>query len=1062
MKHLCLLLAGLLFPALMPVASPGAAPSEGATVSLNGLATLPLTRTPRLTFRDEPTDKRAERILSWLREKYGDRLDENALLTPLFVRHLAETVVPDRKGNHLIHTRAWGESFTAYNRCVRVCSRLNDSKAPASFRLYLARQAARIVLTENSELDDEGFVGAALRIPADSTLLPRVEAGALIGHINLVCPTYGDLSPLSRKLVLDELAALNPNLRPAGFYTVDGRAAEPLDHVTVPLQGKRSQVFVYRILDASAPLIIPTARHLLRSAAGRRLDLRDFRDIDFALIDGMDPEALDLSHTRVKDLSALRHLKSLRVLDLSGTPVEGLASLSGLQLLSLDISKTPVTDLAPLRGMPLRELRLTGTRVSDLSPLKGMPLARLEFRETAVTNLAPLAGMPLEEVLLSRQLYAGTNVLSDMKSLRGIADYPPDKWLEATGQKGWEEPVPVVLDSMRGGAHAEIAFRSNEGGYPCDETTFHLVFGEAGGLLRAFAARPRDGNIIHTFEPTRFRMEGEELVCHSVVAFWFGGEGINVYTGKGIDYEYQLRATIGERAMEGAFHLRYERHVFDPHGGFKIVVTDVDGAVTGRISRGTASAYPRPGAPPDRDWPTWRGPAGTGLAAPDGRRLVESLGEARLAWVSEERVPGSEAADGRSATPRNKCLVSGGYGGPIVHEGRVFLYYYEPAKGAFDERITPHHIRMHGYGREKWYVDANDVLLCSDAITGRTVWKRVFSRKGLNLNGYNAGRAQPMLTPCAADGTVYAIGTGGHVYAVHARTGETLWERNLGRRWEIMERTRSHARRRRRLPRFDRDFGTSPVVAGNVLVCSDHYEYAGGQRKRLSGLLGLDSKTGRQLWHSPEICGMTASPVLWKQGDKQYILASSEDTVRCLDPVTGTAVWQLRGASFPTAPGLSDRMLVCNGPGNEGLSGYGITPEGAKKLWATRGEKALTASAPVITAGHLWMDYGTNLACIAADTGAIVLEATREAGTHGSVVGLGNRALVEGFHLCGFSNGVATVAPPWRLPIAKGTTPACADGRLFIRGRTHVLCYDLRQAPSERPARVPAAELDAP
>jgi hypothetical protein len=92
------------------------------------------------------------------------------------------------------------------------------------------------------------------------------------------------------------------------------------------------------------------------------------------------------------------------------------------------------------------------------------------------------------------------------------------------------------------------------------------------------------------------------------------------------------------------------------------------------------------------------------------------------------------------------------------------------------------HAREGGYGRDKWRIEADDVVVCLDAATGTVVWKRVFARCGLNLNGFDASGAQPLLTPCAADGVVYAMGTAGRVYAMEAETGDVLWESMIGPR----------------------------------------------------------------------------------------------------------------------------------------------------------------------------------------------------------------------------------------------------------------------------------------
>ena len=81
---------------------------------------------------------------------------------------------------------------------------------------------------------------------------------------------------------------------------------------------------------------------------------------------------LDLSHTKVADLTPIGN---------NGNVVQ------------LDLGKTPVKDLGPLgRDNALKCLTLNGTKVTDLSPLSRVyDLESLDISDTQVTNLLPLA-----------------------------------------------------------------------------------------------------------------------------------------------------------------------------------------------------------------------------------------------------------------------------------------------------------------------------------------------------------------------------------------------------------------------------------------------------------------------------------------------------------------------------------------------------------------------------------------------------------------------------------------------------------------------------------------------
>jgi hypothetical protein len=127
----------------------------------------------------------------------------------------------------------------------------------------------------------------------------------------------------------------------------------------------------------------------------------------------------------VTDLSPLRALVGLKVLNYSEGPLSDLSPLKGMKLASLNLDRTLVQDLAPLEGMPLTSLSHRGgpsqghCKVRDLTPLKGMPLTSLNLTCCYVgTDLTPLKGMPLTS--LSVGGFYGENQVRDLEPLRGM------------------------------------------------------------------------------------------------------------------------------------------------------------------------------------------------------------------------------------------------------------------------------------------------------------------------------------------------------------------------------------------------------------------------------------------------------------------------------------------------------------------------------------------------------------------------------------------------------------------------------------------------------------------
>jgi eukaryotic-like serine/threonine-protein kinase len=136
--------------------------------------------------------------------------------------------------------------------------------------------------------------------------------------------------------------------------------------------------------------------------------------VDISVLRGMKLIELNVTGTKVADLSPLREMWTLETLTLRSTPVLDLSSLRGLRLRKLDLTGCPVSDIAPLRGAPLEKLNLENTRVTDLSPLAGMPLKSIDLSHAPVLDYTPLVGLPLENVILQY------NRLNDLSVFRGM------------------------------------------------------------------------------------------------------------------------------------------------------------------------------------------------------------------------------------------------------------------------------------------------------------------------------------------------------------------------------------------------------------------------------------------------------------------------------------------------------------------------------------------------------------------------------------------------------------------------------------------------------------------
>jgi len=217
------------------------------------------------------------------------------------------------------------------------------------------------------------------------------------------------------------------------------------------------------------------------------------------------------------------------------------------------------------------------------------------------------------------------------------------------------------------------------------------------------------------------------------------------------------------------------------------------------------------------DWPCMTGPAGS-ASVDSGRQLIDEISKARLAWEGE---------DGWDS----HRTVGGGYGSPVVVDGRVYVAFNEPAGDVLDEVSL--HERTRGnpnspVWRRRCLVTGQDVLLCADAATGRTLWKAVLPHQTLNINTWN-DKAAGVYTPCV-DGDVVMVTTSvADLYALNRRTGEVLWRGgydegrpNMADRMSAYIRARKVPAGRGYLGMWGKSTMQPAVAADGVVACPTH------------------------------------------------------------------------------------------------------------------------------------------------------------------------------------------------------------------------------------------------
>ena len=287
------------------------------------------------------------------------------------------------------------------------------------------------------------------------------------------------------------------------------------------------------------------------------------------------------------------------------------------------------------------------------------------------------------------------------------------------------------------------------------------------------------------------------------------------------------------------------------------------------------------------DWPQWLGPRRDSIWREPGLATAIPAAGLPVKW----RVP-----------------VAGGYSGPAVADGRVYVMDYVAREG---ELVNGPNDRTLRAGTER--------LLCLDAATGRLLWKHEYDCP------YSISYASgPRCTPTVADGRVYALGAEGNLACLDAATGRLLWSKDFKTLYAA--------------PTPIWGFCGHPLVEGDLLVC-----LVGGPGS-VAG--AFDRVTGAERWKA-----LTASesgycpPTMIESAGVRQLVIWDADNLNALDPATGRVLWSqplkpMYGMSI-MAPQVADtprgQVLFASGIGRvAALYALAADAPAARLLW--RGE----------------------------------------------------------------------------------------------------------------------------
>ncbi len=397
-------------------------------------------------------------------------------------------------------------------------------------------------------------------------------------------------------------------------------------------------------------------------------------------------------------------------------------------------------------------------------------------------------------------------------------------------------------------------------------------------------------------------------------------------------------------------------------------------------------------------WPTFLGPQLNGISH-EGISLLERFPEdqPRVIWS----VP-----------------TGNGYGGAVIHDGRVFVHDYDVGQQA--ERLR-----------------------CLSLDDGREIWRRWHTHKVVSYHGYTH------TTPAVSADAVVVLGPKNHLMCVDPKSGHLLWGLDLSQRFGTPV-----------------DFRVqSPFIDGSTLVLA-----VGGAHELL---VGLDLRSGRLLWSTPNPAKLQLSfssvvPMIWN-ARKTYVYRARGGIVGIsAEPSTvGTLLW-FEPCAITNEAVISPPLILNDGrlflTYNYGGGAKMIRPTGGglvQTLWSTHVRDGLSSNVhlPLLMDDHVFAvcaaDGGSlknQLVCMNPDDQGKIVWAS------GKTHRFSNYApflLADGKFFVLDDSGDLTIIRVRvdryeelsRTKLGKGDwSPAMAlvAGRLVIREQSRLFCVDLR------------------
>ena len=428
-----------------------------------------------------------------------------------------------------------------------------------------------------------------------------------------------------------------------------------------------------------------------------------------------------------------------------------------------------------------------------------------------------------------------------------------------------------------------------------------------------------------------------------------------------------------------------------------------------------------PGDDDPADWPSFRGPAGSGVA--DGFPVLSK-------WNADDSAGDIEGVLWQTDVPGL------GHSSPTVVGDKIFL-----ATAIASDGKAPLMVGRGGKptaaddnGRQSW------VVLCYDRRTGKELWRQT-AREGRPRATRHA-KATHANTSVAVDGDHVVAFFGSEGLYCYDLEGELRWSRDLG----VID-----------ISKYGIGWGyaSSPAVAKDriAVVCDD-------PKNPFLALLRLSD--GEEVWRvsRKEICERSwATPFIHSSPKRTQVVVNGWPWIVAYDFQDGSELWRIRGGGDNPVPtpfeahgaiyitsshGGQSPIYVVQPDANGDLSPGDGAADNESILWSTmRGGSYM--STPVVYGDYLYLGNSNGVVrCFDALTGEKVYE--KRLGSDAAMIA--SLVAADGKVYCACENGTVYVlaAGPEFEVLSRNqmgqpcfATPAVSRGVLYIRTTTRLV-----------------------